>query len=85
MIEYALKYALWFDENDATALVCITSTHRGYFLVYIFFESMFFSSIFSSIVVSISACHHNWQLAGDRGSIPRWRAMFFLPFFAFWF
>ena len=33
-------------------------------------------SIFSSIVVSISACHHHWQLAGDRGSIPRWRVSF---------
>jgi hypothetical protein len=48
MIEYALKYALWFDENDATALVCITSTHRGYLLVYIFLNHYFFRQ--SSVV-----------------------------------
>ena len=40
-------------------------------------------SIFSSIVVSISACHHHWQLAGDRGSIPRWRVSFCQSFCLF--
>ena len=39
-------------------------------------------SIFSSIVVSISACHHHRQLAGDRGSIPRWREYFLFAVFA---
>jgi hypothetical protein len=37
-------------------------------------------SIFGSIVVSISACHSQEQLAGGRGSIPRQRDTFFLRF-----
>ena len=36
------------------------------------------TQVFSSIVVSIPACH-----AGDRGSIPRWRDFFFFFLFVY--
>jgi hypothetical protein len=40
------------------------------------FRKQLLSKFFSSIVVSISACH-SIQLAGGRGSIPRWRDLSF--------
>ena len=51
-------------------------------VLYIIIEPLFIKNhIFGSIVVSISACHSKEQLAGGRGSIPRQRDMFLLPFF----
>jgi hypothetical protein len=43
------------------------------------FRKQLLSKFFSSIVVSISACH-SIQLAGGRGSIPRWRDLSFCLF-----